>query len=42
MGMGKWQHKTTFTACGYADADVEAKNGFRWRMEAWLMNPGEG
>jgi hypothetical protein len=40
--MGKWA-QTTFTASGYADADdAEAKNRFRWRMEEWLVNLGEG
>ena len=29
---GKMEAQTTFILCGYADADAEAKNGFKWRM----------
>jgi hypothetical protein len=42
MENGQMAAQTTFTARGYADADAEAKNGFRWRMEEWPANSGEG
>jgi hypothetical protein len=35
MENGKMEAQTTFIVCDYADADTEAKNGFRWRMEEW-------